>query len=118
MNADEIVENLIENDETPKDFIGQREMFVPSNKPTHRYHFNIGESTYRCGIAFDIDAGSRAEAVHFANALIRKFFWGEGARQGSFDLDAGSPNNLRVYVDDDIEATDQDIVDEYPLENT
>lgn len=118
MDAADIVRQLVEDDENPKDFVNQNDIFVPSTRPTHRYHFNIGEGDYRCGIAFDIDAGSRQEAVHFANALIQKFFWGAEARQGSFDLDAGSANNLRVYVDDDIEATEQDIVDEYTLENT
>jgi hypothetical protein len=118
MDAADIVSALVEDHENPKDFVDQNEVFVPSNRPTHRYNFNIGEGDYRCGIAFDIDAGSRREAVALANQLLRKFFWTAPSRMGAFDLDSGSENNMRVYVDDDIEATEQDIVDEYPLENT
>lgn len=118
MSAEELVHELVEDHENPKDFIDKNEIFVKTNKPTHRYLFNIGEGDYRCGIAFEIDAGSRREATHYANELLRKFFWGKEARGGSFDLSPGSENNLRVYVDDDIEATEHDIVDEYPLEMT
>jgi hypothetical protein len=118
MDAADIVSALVEDNENPKEFVDQNDVFVPSSRPTHRYSFNIGEGDYRCGIAFDIDAGSRREAVALANQLLRKFFWTAPSRMGAFDLDSGSENNMRVYVDDDIEATEQDIVDEYPLENT
>jgi hypothetical protein len=117
MNAATVVTNLIEDGENPKDFVDQSEIYVPTGRPTHRYHFNIGEGTYRCGIAFDIDAGSRREAVAYANQLLQKFFWTAPGRSGSFDLSEGSPNNIRVYVDDEIAATEMDIVDEYELES-
>jgi hypothetical protein len=114
MNASKIVQNLIEDGENPNDFLSRNaDVHVPTNTPSHRYLFNIGEGDFRCGIAFDIDAGSRSEAVAKANQLVRNFFYQAPGRSGSFDLDAGSETNFRVYVDDDIVVTEQDIVDEY-----
>jgi len=84
-----------------------------------RYHFNIGEGNYRCGIAFDICAGSSAEAVALANQFLHACFYAEN-RGGSIDLRAegkelAGASNLRVYVDDDMLATDRDIVTEDPV---
>ncbi len=117
MNAKRIVTKLIEADENPNDFLDRhQDIHVQSETPAFVYHFNIGEGSYRCGISFDINAGSRREAVILANRYIRHFF-----RGGYIDLPAedkeylGSPKGLNVYIDDDFMVTDQDIISETPL---
>jgi hypothetical protein len=116
VNATKIVQDLLEAGENPRDFLTRNaDVHVPTENPTHRFHFNIGEGSYRCGIAFEIDAGSRREAVVYANQLLRKFFYERPGNSGSLDINGGPLNNFRVYVDDDLVVTEQDIVDEYAI---
>lgn len=119
MNAKSIVVRLIEAEENPNDFLDRhQDVHVPSDEPAFVYHFNLGEGNYRCGISFNINAGSRREAVILANRYIHHLF-----RLGYVELpDAqehlGSMGGISVYVDDDFEVTDADIVSEAPLSDS
>lgn len=122
MHATAVVETLIEAAESPKDFLDRHDdLYVPGDQPTSRYHFNIGEGTYRCGIAFDILASSRREAVALANEFLQTFFYRAPGHSGALELAGDLPEteskNFRVYVDDEIMAAEADIAGEHEVAN-
>lgn len=113
MNASAIVKSLIETGDDPRDFLDRNnDLYAAAGEgPSHEYHFNIGEGSFRCGMSFDITAESRHEAVVLANRFLRNYF-----RLGSVDLPTpeslGNVREFNVYIDDDFEVTEQDIVTE------
>jgi hypothetical protein len=122
MSAKFVVESLIEESESPSS-LPDHWAKTPGQEPTCRYHFNIGEGDYRSGIAFDILACSRNEAVVLANQFLQSFFYRDPGRGGSLDLlpaggEIAGAESLRVYVDDDLIVTLDDIVTEDLLEGT
>jgi hypothetical protein len=59
--------------------------------------------------------------VVLANQFLQSFFYRDPGRGGSLDLlpaggEIAGAESLRVYVDDDLIVTLDDIVTEYPLE--
>jgi hypothetical protein len=121
MNAKTIVLRLIEANEPSSQFLDSKNSRTAQSSRKCRYHFNIGEGNYRCGLAFDIRASSRREAVVLANQFLQAYFYG-GDHRGFLDLPTdgnkiAAAENLRVYVDDEILVTQRDIVTEDPVDD-
>lgn len=114
MDAKRIVRRMLEDGEAPDEFLGRNPDIYPKGEATHRFGFNLGEGNYSVGIAFKVNASSRQEAVHKANTFIQGYFFNQH-RMGSIDLpdypqDGVTVEDFRVYVDDDIAVTEEDIV--------
>jgi hypothetical protein len=123
MDADEIVNDLIESGEGPKDFLNRnQDVHAPTphgTVPANIYGFNIGEAAYRVGIAFSVKASSRREAVAIANDFIHRQFYGNSSGGANYLNHAhGGIVHFRVYVDDDMIVTDSDIISEEPYADT